>query len=481
MHEVDVLIIGNGVLGLSTAFFLLTQEPNLKVAVLGPHKRSGAATVAAGAMLGCFGEVTEGNLSSDAGKIKHKVCYEAAKAWPRWVQHINKKLDAQHAVSIEKGTYVIVNTISGNLDDENYLAMIRSLQEYKEPYETLEPADIPGMDPIENCRAERAIYIPNEGTINPYQLLESLQAIVVQSKHGELIDDTVTQLHLSGDKINYVETKSGKKIVAKKILIATGSFTQKLLDQIPALKNRIPKVISGVGISLLVEQCRLPIPKLIRSVNRAGACGLHVLPRNNQLYVGATNNLSLTPLTAPRMGYMHFLIQCAIEQINQTIHSSKIISWTVGNRPVTLDTFPLIGATSIPNLWILAGTYRDGLHYSPISSQIIAAQMLGKKSEYEPLVDLFKPERLPIQSMTRAEAINEAVLHYTSGAYEHGMKLPRIGWDHVFSEMIRTKIENLMDELDTDYVVTPDILLLLDENKELHLNYLKDYFQNCWK
>jgi glycine/D-amino acid oxidase-like deaminating enzyme len=55
--NVDVAIVGNGVIGMTIAIRLKIAAPHLHVAVIGPKGRAGCA------MLGCYGEVTEDDLS----------------------------------------------------------------------------------------------------------------------------------------------------------------------------------------------------------------------------------------------------------------------------------------------------------------------------------------------------------------------------------------------------------------------------------
>ncbi len=230
-------------------------------------------------------------------------------------------------------------------------------------------------------------------------------------------------------------------------------------------------------MSLLVSQVNPPIEATIRTPNRAGACGLHALPRSQtSLYLGATNNLYLTPKHLPRLGHLTFLLQCAIEQVNQHLFGSQLLSHTVGNRPATFDTFPLIGKTSIDDLWLLSGTYRDGFFLSPIFSEIIANEMLNKKSDSFVEYKIFRPERAPIQTMTKEEAIKDTVNQYMSGAYEHAMKLPRLGWDDMFEEMLYTKIENVYRKLEADISIPAEIILMLEEEKEF--TFLKNYIKN---
>ncbi|OKK03454.1 hypothetical protein AMK26_18315 [Streptomyces sp. CB03234] len=56
MADVDVVVVGAGVLGRSIAYALACAEPELRIVVSG--QRGPGASEAAGAMLGVLGEVT---------------------------------------------------------------------------------------------------------------------------------------------------------------------------------------------------------------------------------------------------------------------------------------------------------------------------------------------------------------------------------------------------------------------------------------
>ena len=53
--------------------------------------------------------------------------------------------------------------------------------------------------------------------------------------------------------------------------------------------------------------------------------------------------------------------------------------------------------------------------------------MLDKKIHASADYKIFRPERMPLQTMTKQEAIKDTVHQYMSGAYEHAIKLPRLG------------------------------------------------------
>ena len=85
----DVSIVGNGILGLMTAYELANRDPNLKIAIIGPADREGGASQAAGAMLGCFGEITDQTFVNQEATKRFMMAYEAHKSWPGVVEKLN--------------------------------------------------------------------------------------------------------------------------------------------------------------------------------------------------------------------------------------------------------------------------------------------------------------------------------------------------------------------------------------------------------
>jgi glycine/D-amino acid oxidase-like deaminating enzyme len=481
MYNYDVAIIGNGILGLSTALALTEQAPALKVAIIGPEERNGGATKAAGAMLNCFGEITSSTFSNRYQQTKFDMARRALNMWDGWVDLLNDYLPAQQRLQITPGTFVILNTDSGNLDDANFANMLKALQQYQEPHEQVDPQSIPGLNPVDDHRPLSAVYIPNEGSIGSDVVWQALRDVLAQRDNVCFINEQVASIEVDGGVARGVKTRSGARLAAHQTLVTTGAFTQTLIDQIPELKRRIPKMLAGVGSSIVMEQDQSnPVTHVIRTPTRAGACGLHVVPRsNNLLYLGASNNVALTPQTTPVSFIIHFLLSCLV-QINQNLYNKHLQSWTVGNRPAPIDTFPLIGSTSVDGLWLLTGTYRDGFHQSPLLAKHMASLLLGGKGIVD--TSLFKPERELIQIYSKEESICEGVKHFIGGFYEHKSKLPLPMTEAFFHEMWMQKVTGIYDQLETNYGLAPDMLLMVMLDFERcntgDIALLRDYFKS---
>jgi glycine oxidase len=465
MQEYDIVIIGGGILAYATAFSILYKEPAIKVIIIIGKTDKGMATLASGAMLGCYGEITKNSLQHKPGRVKHEMAREATNRWPHWIEKIKEAAHVKSpplaAGGINPGTFIVINNQGGIVEKENFSAIIKALKEDDEPYLEFDPCHIPGFNPQNHCEPLKSIYLPNEGTIDSGSLLHNLKTSISLQKNCTIVNEDVIKVYGDANQINQVVTERGKIIKGEKFLFAAGAYTQNLIDQVCQLNERVPPIFSGVGLSIVVDEVCPAVISNIRTPNRAGACGLHLLPKDDgSLYIGATNNIYLTPKYNAKLGEFALLQKSVIEQINQGLHRSNLLSYSVGNRSVTLDSFPLVGKTSLDNLWILSGTYRDGLHLSPVLSEIVACEMINENTSNP--YHIFSPERTPIQFMTQMEAIDDTVEQYLSNSYEHGMKLPQNINLNMLKEMLYPRIQELYKHLNTEIAIPAELLMAFD-------------------
>ncbi|MGO1068950.1 NAD(P)/FAD-dependent oxidoreductase [Lysobacter sp. CA199] len=475
MASYDVVVVGNGVLGMATARALQLRDPRLRVLVVGPAARTGAASAAAGAMMGCYGEVTAQLLRTPSGRAKLAKGIAAAGHWPAWMEGINAELPQAERVSMNLGTVVFSNAKSGTIEDENYAAIQQALREHGAAFEELDPNRVPGLNPAEDCRPSRALRLPGEGSIDAAQLLRALTALIERSSSLSFLDATVTALEIHGGRIKGVRLADGRVVAAPQVVLAAGVWTQTILDTAPELARRIPRLFSGGGTSLVLETIAPAPPHVLRTPNRAFACGLHAVPRGgNQLYVGATNTLFAQPMLRTSPADMFFLLECALDQLDQDLCAAQLVAWQAGNRPVAIDTCPLIGPTSVEGLWLLTGTYRDGLFLSPLLGQHMADRVCGGPGLFE---EAFSPERKPIALYTQAQARAEALKHYLAMGSEHGIRLPRVGWHRAFPKFYEQMLNGLYDELgDDEFVLPPELLAIVASDRARMVPFFRDYY-----
>jgi glycine oxidase len=417
-HQQDVIVVGNGAVGASIAFELCRR--GFAVTRVGRRDRPYAASMAAGAMLGCFGEVTQSLLASDHGRAKLTMDHRARHYWREWGEQLSDSSGDDRSLPSAEGTFVLLNTMgSGSVDSGNFRAIEATLKEYGEPYEAVDPEDLDWLTPNDLSRALRGIFIPGEHAVDSHRLLTKLdQALVMQG--GQIVDDEARAMRVQAGRVVGVELVSGEELGADHVVVAAGARSLALFDGLEDIRRRIPPMISGYGVSALVETEDRQLPSsVIRTPNRAFACGLHCVPRaDGVLYVGATNIISEEPRRFAAVGDLQFLLGCAVDQLHTNLSEAALLSVQVGNRPVPADGFPLVGPVGIDGLWLATGTYRDGLHQSPLLAQHLATLIEGKTSEFD-FLSSFAPVRAPLAGGTREQVVSTAVEHMMATGYEH--------------------------------------------------------------
>lgn len=470
----DVAIIGNGILGLSTALRLADADPTLKIAIIGRDDIPGSATLASGAMLGRYAEVTEHTLTSTYAQRKFQLGGVAESMWPSWLDRLNAGMLTEDKVRNRPGTFVILNTRSGWIDNRNFTAIQTAMRANNCPVETVDPAAIPGCFPVEDHRPTNALYIDDLGSIDAFHLVENCRWQCQQYDNIVFIQQHVKQIQATEHRIEQIILRDNETINASQVCLAAGAFTQGLIDNIPGLAARMPMLFHGIGTGILFESGKIDFPYCVRSPNRSFACGLHVVPRvKGALYLGATNTLSLQPEAYSRTSMVHFLLEGVLRQINQNFHRVGLISTVVGSRPVSIDGYPLIGDTSLDNLTLMTGTYRDGLTFSPLYSDIIAKTILG---EAQLLEHPFTPERPLIKDYDYDTAVQTAIDHYMAGCYEFGMSLPNVGIETLMTESLRRDISEIYQPYQQfDFVMPPDLVLLFKDERQRTSKVIMEY------
>lgn len=449
----DVVIVGNGVIALATALEIKRRSPETSVTLVGPSDRPGCASSAAGAMLGCFGEVTKYTLASGAGRARFAIAREAAKRWPVWLEELDR---TGGAPEITTGTTVILNSRGGRLDSENFAAMRDALDEFGEPYEEIDESDIRGFDPIDDARPLAALHIP-EGSVEARRVLSSLEA-AARAAGVQFINGTAVQLLASGGRVTGMRLADGAKLSAGLVVVASGAFSSELLESVLPARSIMP-VVAGSGVA--VETRRVlgrGYDHVVRTVNRAGSCGLHIVPLGDTEYIGATNVIFRRPETAGHLGVCHFLIQSAIDQLDRDIAFSRVVSWRIGNRPVSLDSYPVVGWTAIDRLYVVTGTYRDGFHGAPVYAAAVADEVLDGMRTIDPR---FVPDRAFISDFTVEESIAEFTHQGVSSWFESGLTLPRFNRSADLRPMFEAKAREVYERLETNTGLPPDLLTYL--------------------
>nr|7XYL_A Chain A, N-formimidoyl fortimicin A synthase [Streptomyces luteocolor]7XYL_B Chain B, N-formimidoyl fortimicin A synthase [Streptomyces luteocolor]7XYL_C Chain C, N-formimidoyl fortimicin A synthase [Streptomyces luteocolor]7XYL_D Chain D, N-formimidoyl fortimicin A synthase [Streptomyces luteocolor]7XYL_E Chain E, N-formimidoyl fortimicin A synthase [Streptomyces luteocolor]7XYL_F Chain F, N-formimidoyl fortimicin A synthase [Streptomyces luteocolor]7XYL_G Chain G, N-formimidoyl fortimici len=456
--QTDVIVVGNGVLGLSVGVEIARTRPDVRVTLLGKPARQYGATPAAGAMLGAFGEVTAHALASEHGRKKHALAVQAQRLWPEWIESLEATgTAADGRIKTADDTVVLLNTVGHSaLDDANFAAVLTALKEANAPHEEIAVESVDWIDPDPNSRPLRALHIEGEGSVDSGILLAALERSFLQAG-GRLHPVDATEIRASHGRVEGVVTDDGDFLPAGHVVVAAGARSQRLVAALPGLAHRIPRIYDGVGVSALVDTWDGSGPAtVLRTSNRAFACGLHLVPRaGGSVYIGATNAVCLEPRGAASIEETVFLFNCATHQLHRGLNGSELRKVQVGSRPAPIDGFPLIGGTSVEGLWMLSGTYRDGLHMSPLLARHVVSLMDGGTG-VDGLRE-FRPERDLISAWSREEILDDVVRHTMATGYQFPWRLP-LEWPHMMETFLQGPFAELADRLSDTYTPPADLM-----------------------
>jgi hypothetical protein len=233
------------------------------------------------------------------------------------------------------------------------------------------------------------------------------------------------------------------------------------LEALDPRLNVLP-VVAAEGTAVTLSG-PAPLPAVLRTPNRAYACGLHAVPQaDGSWYVGASAAPALIPGTEPATAGLRFLLDAAIGQLHHGLTTSRVRQLHHGNRPVGLDGHPLLGPTARPGLWIATGTHRDGLHASPLIAEELAAAILHDRPST--WLAPWRPDRTPIADWTRDEAVEEAAAQHQALAAESRMRPPLTGsWPEALADAYRHQLAAAYAELPDGFVLPPDLAPLAYE------------------
>jgi len=470
------IVLGNGIVGLSSAFGLLQRaRPGDEIVVVGKQSRPGSATLAAAAMLNSFAEIEAGGLEHEIDLFRFEISHRATRMWPDFELTLiaaagdqipygcSKCLGCAGGGCFSSGTYVVNNTATDDLDDRNFDAIVDAMEAFNEQYTMISPSDIPGYKPQQRYRATRAFLIHNEGWFNPRLMVEKMEAALRRSGTVTFIDAEVDTLTARDGKIVNVVLDSGEALEGDQFLLATGASVSDVVAR-SNLGFDMQRVFYGIGTSIEIRSADAPLTNVVRTPNRGLACGLYAAPYfqspdvpNDHVLVGASNFIAPTIQRHGRLTSIETLMSGAMRQINSDFYRAELVRVNVGARPTSQDTYPMLGPTQIANLFIATATKRDGFHLAPLISEVMSELMSGEAIDAR--FDWFRPDRKPIRILTREQAVEKAVRHQMSAAYQHGFEPATTRMPEQLEQQMRDGVERLHDQVGADtWGIPPEMM-----------------------
>lgn len=397
-----VIIVGAGMVGLSTAWFL--QQRGVQVTVL---ERS---AVAAGSSWGNAGWITPAMaiplaepavlrygikavldpaaplhvpISIDPPLWRFLVGFAARCTPSTWrktmaaLVPINRQsLDAYD--ELETDPDLAVRLVGGPIlaafrEDEHADGLLHEFDQIRDAGLELEFSDVHGtqireLAPVVAPGIKRAIRIDGQRFMNPGQYVAGL-ADAVRARGGEIREGAEVRGLRHGPGGISVDLVGGAPVLADAVVLATGAWLPKLAKQYGVRTQ----MRAGRGYSFSVAQ-----PTDGRTVSNPiyfpyERIVCTPLGDSGKIRMGGTMEFQPTdaPLNVDRIESIVRSAEPLVEGID--LHTRED-QW-VGARPVTVDGLPLIGPTNAPGVWVHGGHGMWGMCQGPATARLLAEQI----------------------------------------------------------------------------------------------------------
>lgn len=246
--------------------------------------------------------------------------------------------------------------------------------------EELSGRELRALEPILNPEIGGALFFPDEAHVRPCTVVSAL-AEAARAGGAEIQENVeAVDFILGEDRLRGVNV-GGKTILADSVVACAGAWSGHLLDLIG---HRLPmEPVRGQIVRTRFD--RPPLTHLVW-----GPLGYLVPRLNGELLIGTTVE-QVGFASIPTLGGVAGLCEAA-KAMMPTLMTAPFDRVWAGLRPRLPDGLPAIGRfADIPNLYVATGHYRSGILLGPLTGELLADLILGKKPSF--LLDTFSPDR----------------------------------------------------------------------------------------
>ncbi len=345
----DVLIVGGGVIGLSTAYFL--ARAGARVAVLDQGELGRQASWAGA---GIISPVSLDHARTPLEVLRARSC----------ALYPELSRDLREQTGIDNGYFVCGGLEVPEGDEE---APADEWRGEGIAFTRLDGAGLRRLEPGLAPGIDHGYYLPEMAQVRNPRHLRALQAACTRMGVTLVPDCPARALVLDGGRVRAVETEKGP-FAAGKFLLAAGAWTEALLEQ----AGWRPGIRPVRGQIALLETC-VPGPRPILLSGKR-----YLVPRaDGRLLVGSTEEDAGFAACATAAGISGLLTFAA--SLVPSLAGAPLVRCWAGLRPGSPDGLPYLGAVpGRDNLFVAAGHFRAGLQLSPATGLVLSEVLTGR-------------------------------------------------------------------------------------------------------
>lgn len=362
----DVLVIGGGVIGLTTAYYLAGDGASVTVL---DRSAPGSEASWAGA-----GIIPPGNPDRAATPYD-RLRAESSRTFPVLSRELVHRTGIDNGYRLCGGIEVFDHSSRTVLD----LWRAEGIE-----YFPVDAHQVRTLEPNVRLGDGEAYHLPGMAQVrNPWHL-RALVAACARLNVSVTSDVPVVRLRTDGRRVVAAISESGQEWSARQFLIASGAWSDRLLSLL-GLKTGVHPVR---GQMVLFRPPTALLQRVLCFDKR------YLVPREDgRLLVGSTEE--------PEAGFEKRTTEAGVAglirfatQVLPPIASAPVEKTWAGLRPGSPDGLPFLGRVpGWDNAFVAAGHHRAGIQLSPATGRLMADLILGRTPILP--VEAFRPDRQP--------------------------------------------------------------------------------------
>lgn len=350
-----VVVIGGGIIGCLTACFL--KQRGADVAVL-ERGKAGQEASWAGAGILCpihpwlypdsFTHLIDASLA----------LYPAFRA----------QLEADTGMSIEwQKSGLLVPFFTDDKTNHKQAALDWS-ERFNWDIEQLDTKQTLALEPTLSHHNTGSLRWPEVAQLRNPRLLQAVR--VWMDKLGVELHEhaEVRSLTMQQDIVSGVQCADGKRFTADQVLLASGSWSGELAEQ---LGFALPvKPVKGQIVLLKGK------PGLMKSIVKHDDA--YFVPRaDGRVLVGAS--MEFVGFERGNTEQVTDQLMASVQKIAPGLKDLQVEHQWMGFRPGSPDGLPFLsGVPNVKGLWVASGHYRNGVALAPITAEVMSRKILGE-------------------------------------------------------------------------------------------------------
>ena len=330
----DVLIVGDGVIGLATAIAIARAGGSCRI--LGRTTPGAASAASAGLLAPSIGDAEPGFRSFMAASRDR---------YPAWLHWLAQRTGIE--VTLDRSGIIVLET--------------ETTTSHRAGIERLDTSALEQLEPALAADGAAVLY-PDDGYVDNVRLLAALREAARCEWSIDVVDGRVAAIQPGVDSCTAM-MEDGRTQLGRAVVLAGGAWIALLV---------------GAPRPLPVEPVRGQMLKLRGSpLSHAVSAGdAYLVPRGESTLVGST---------LERVGFDCGTTSAALDRLRHaavaavpTFRDAPVESAWAGLRPMTPDARPIIGRDpDLPSVFYACGHGKNGILLAPLTAECVASLIAG--------------------------------------------------------------------------------------------------------